>query len=88
MQRNDAKARRFQLTRLLRGVTHTKIKSSDWLLIFQLTRLLRGVTVSALSISRICTGISTHTPLARRDFVIGIGTVYIRNFNSHASCEA
>ena len=54
---------------------------------FQLTRLLRGAT----RLTRLCTQmkiISTHTPLARRDYGRNTLGVWLKYFNSHASCEA
>ena len=54
---------------------------------FQLTRLMRGVTEvlnSEVSIVKI----STHTPHARRDQNPLLENILIKNFNSHASCEA
>ena len=57
--------RRFQLTRLMRGVTAPPPRSAHcW--IFQLTRLMRGVTTQKCCILWL-RKISTHTPHARRD---------------------
>ena len=57
---------KFQLTRLMRGVTANGIRSSRNILRFQLTRLMRGVTLDAgFDVTKL--GISTHTPHARRD---------------------
>ena len=54
---------------------------------FQLTRLLRGVTVGKNENCPIC-GVSTHTPLARRDPMKYGNGLSMVSFNSHASCEA
>ena len=65
-----AYAEEFLLTRLLRGVTvkgEKKPKEEKFLL----TRLLRGVTAAAGRQPR-RRGISTHTPLARRDDDVGV----------------
>ena len=59
---------RFQLTRLMRGVTDTKIDSLA-AEVFQLTRLMRGVTGIDL-ITHVIFFISTHTPHARRDVAV------------------
>ena len=58
---------KFQLTRLMRGVTEM-LYLSDMTIIFQLTRLMRGVTTYPRTDSQYLT-ISTHTPHARRDFL-------------------
>ena len=78
---------KFQLTRLMRGVTFEKFVGNAER-IFQLTRLMRGVTgykkVLALfacrfQLTRLMRGVTQNiystTPIAH-------------NFNSHASCEA
>ena len=57
----------FLLTRLLRGVTQPARSRRSYRSSFLLTRLLRGVTVAANILQHPKT-ISTHTPLARRDF--------------------
>ena len=76
----------FLLTRLLRGATNaTGIIST--ITRFLLTRLLRGATCSLhMVVNR--ADISTHTPLARRDSEIIFNQHKLRNFYSHASCEA
>ena len=56
---------KFQLTRLMRGVTSpTRAWKGDE--IFQLTRLMRGVTLCEHFNAKLM-NISTHTPHARRD---------------------
>ena len=60
------KTAKFQLTRLMRGVT-LKIIVLVQLLKFQLTRLMRGVTAGYESEQAEIKNISTHTPHARRD---------------------
>ena len=76
----------FLLTRLMRGVTPL----ADWVLFavsFLLTRLMRGVTYVFVYVLQ--TGeISTHTPHARRDYQVNVPLNHIKNFYSHASCEA
>ena len=57
--------RRFQLTRLMRGVT-ISARNCIFDCLFQLTRLMRGVTSTA-AVSSYRQTISTHTPHARRD---------------------
>ena len=54
---------------------------------FLLTRLLRGAT-STPTRHTSPTGISTHTPLARRDGRMMSPVRSRYNFYSHASCEA
>ena len=54
---------------------------------FQLTRLMRGVTCNSHQLMNV-SQISTHTPHARRDAALSTELDNIRNFNSHASCEA
>ena len=67
----------FLLTRLLRGVTYFLLNrfKSVW---FLLTRLLRGVTVTA-DAGGGHFGVSTHTPLARRDKfgILTNGIIYV-----------
>ena len=77
---------RFQLTRLMRGVTLDYCPNKDGA-IFQLTRLMRGVTVYDKLIYYFYR-ISTHTPHARRDNENRENNGLFRHFNSHASCEA
>ena len=77
---------KFLLTRLMRGVTPTKKRGSERVS-FLLTRLMRGVTARPHSSPRTGT-ISTHTPHARRDNENVHANVDIKNFYSHASCEA
>ena len=80
------KVLRFQLTRLMRGVTIAG-KRFTTPNVFQLTRLMRGVTYGFDSCEyRI--EVSTHTPHARRD--CSACKIFIQSgcFNSHASCEA
>ena len=57
---------KFQLTRLMRGVTCLTAPYWLKLLEFQLTRLMRGVTQVKYH-TKYHTKISTHTPHARRD---------------------
>ena len=64
-QQKHSKTLKFQLTRLMRGVTQKGCTISAWLQ-FQLTRLMRGVTMQRQS-SALGFLISTHTPHARRD---------------------
>ena len=54
---------------------------------FLLTRLLRGATQPYQINDENC-GISTHTPLARRDYYKYHRTQNPCHFYSHASCEA
>ena len=56
---------KFQLTRLMRGVTSRRGFFTPHSA-FQLTRLMRGVT-TRLSLRVCLIPISTHTPHARRD---------------------
>ena len=77
---------KFQLTRLMRGVTNTGTVFATPT-IFQLTRLMRGVTSDYLNIPK-RTIISTHTPHARRDLRMHQFDGICTDFNSHASCEA
>ena len=76
----------FQLTRLMRGVTHS-LTDSTWTFTFQLTRLMRGVT-NQNPAERQKDYISTHTPHARRDYLLFVFPFPFVHFNSHASCEA
>ena len=76
----------FLLTRLLRGVTISKVLISYGPR-FLLTRLLRGVTVIWRQEKK-HRNISTHTPLARRDDNSFFCILRRSNFYSHASCEA
>ena len=64
----------FLLTRPLRGVTSLPVCSSICRL-FLLTRPLRGVTNFRLCYVPI-EGISTHTPLARRDWLQSVQRWY------------
>ena len=67
---------RFQLTRLMRGVTlQSSLVFQSFL--FQLTRLMRGVTSSAIGAVEL-EEISTHTPHARRDVFLGAALHYLR----------
>ena len=61
---------KFQLTRLMRGVTYIFV-NSILSCIFQLTRLMRGVTYF-FNKPLIVIHISTHTPHARRDGIARI----------------
>ena len=54
---------------------------------FLLTRLLRGATTKRKNVLW-CGRISTHTPLARRDFTSPVLFPVSAYFYSHASCEA
>ena len=76
----------FQLTRLMRGVTVHLLDVPYRILISTHTpharrdrRVRRGVSAEA---------ISTHTPHARRDKCPECWNQEMKNFNSHASCEA
>ena len=62
------KSLRFQLTRLMRGVTLSR-QRSEYAILFQLTRLMRGVTSAPIVIPAKIV-ISTHTPHARRDIML------------------
>ena len=78
-QQSDFDRRKFLLTRLSRGATRTagiRFRTSTFLL----TRLSRGATLAVLR-DEFGFGISTHTPLARRDpfpveiwYSVGIST--------------
>ena len=57
---------KFQLTRLMRGVTCERARGGVQHGQFQLTRLMRGVTLPDSMNARFLE-ISTHTPHARRD---------------------
>ena len=59
----------------------------DVIIEFLLTRLLRGAT-TAIPDLNVCTYISTHTPLARRDWLWDVICNPKNDFYSHASCEA
>ena len=76
----------FQLTRPLRGATFGNgfVDKCD---IFQLTRPLRGATIE-LGKWIVAHNISTHTPLAGRDYKFLVATDKARYFNSHAPCGA
>ena len=76
----------FLLTRLSRGVTVNE-GGVDEKKLFLLTRLSRGVTVSS-DFRRNSIQISTHTPLARRDFIAEQNKRSGKHFYSHASREA
>ena len=77
---------KFQLTRLMRGVTKIK-KETVTAITFQLTRLMRGVTshistlarVHLFQLTRLMRGVTQRGKLC---------CDYVRYFNSHASCEA
>ena len=76
----------FQLTRLMRGVTGTRIQQR-WYKTFQLTRLMRGVTLSMNS--DMISGVFQLTRLMRGVTIPDIHRQCSRiHFNSHASCEA
>ena len=63
---NDFEKIKFQLTRLVRGVTRRRCRRRGNILQFQLTRLVRGVTKLRLTLPLFAI-ISTHTPRERRD---------------------
>ena len=76
----------FLLTRLSRGATKAVInvpKTETFLL----TRLSRGATKLEIEINKNAS-ISTHAPLARRDFPFSQKTLRVGNFYSRASREA
>ena len=76
----------FLLIRLLRGATqqfHPALSQNRFLLI----RLLRGATSSSVRAS-ICSSVSTHTPLARRNVNLPYLLPDKSCFYSYASCEA
>ena len=78
---------KFQLTRLMRGVTFFLLLYSADFRKFQLTRLMRGVTVACrpLRFARIF----QLTRLMRGVTFVDARDLSTNNdFNSHASCEA
>ena len=77
---------RFLLTRLSRGATITNI-IIPMITKFLLTRLSRGATKLEIEINKNAS-ISTHAPLARRDFPFSQKTLRVGNFYSRASREA
>ena len=78
--------RKFLLTCLLRGMTERtwdiRLRTK-----FLLTCLLRGMTYLLYDFLFFI-NISTHMPLARHDDVLMSHKSDIKNFYSHASCEA
>ena len=76
----------FLLTRPLRGAT-SLLSPFFCKLKFLLTRPLRGATLPR-PISMKCSVISTHTPLAGRDFEKRAAEIVKNNFYSHAPCGA
>ena len=78
---------KFQLTRLMRGVTRSRAAYCRAVRKFQLTRLMRGVTNTAVQydmyasfqLTRLMRGV-THQD--------DMDIIEDTNFNSHASCEA
>ena len=66
----------------MRGVTLYVCKVNFIRSRFQLTRLMRGVTLSTLS-RWYTTHISTHTPLARRDFTVLTGCTFVSLISTH-----
>ena len=78
---------KFQLTRLMRGVTIVRVDPVAVAAEFQLTRLMRGVT-SFLD-NELAADIFQLTRLMRGVTIVPSSfTVNIPYFNSHASCEA
>ena len=77
---------KFQLTRLMRGVTTLAPFKYSTDNISTHTPHARRDDINQNIILSIL--ISTHTPHARRDSVSVLAVFPIRNFNSHASCEA
>ena len=76
---------KFQLTRLMRGVT-SRLYRRKQKCQFQLTRLMRGVTFIN-NLFRSIIFISTHTPHARRDFAFSAifgPTRFISTHTPHA----
>ena len=76
----------FLLTRLSRGATIAvfNVPKTET---FLLTRLSRGATKLEIEINKNAS-ISTHAPLARRDFPFSQKTLRVGNFYSRASREA
>ena len=79
-------ALKFLLTRLMRGVTTSSITVSGSVKISTHTPHARRDDLDEFSAQAL--PISTHTPHARRDVDAILPLEIIRNFYSHASCEA
>ena len=79
--------RLFLLTRLLRGATSRSTEQAGYSLDFysHASCEARPCRMEAQTASMT---ISTHTPLARRDEMLGIPVLDHIDFYSHASCEA
>ena len=77
---------KFQLTRLMRGVTLSLVLLIINSLISTHTPHARRDKAFIIRLRNVV--ISTHTPHARRDTEHGDYTKWLADFNSHASCEA
>ena len=81
-----AKTLKFLLTRLMRGVTASALCHVLQLVISTHTPHARRDTNQSGEIHTLV--ISTHTPHARRDTPMSAVCRIIKDFYSHASCEA
>ena len=78
---------KFQLTRLMRGVTSAVIGLRLEMFSFQLTRLMRGVTL-LLVLQTLCLIFQLTRLMRGVTQDVMFGSDFTIHFNSHASCEA